>query len=146
MDNTRLNACPRSYSSNVYSAELSQAGTAGDQISMFPTEQQDKPPFPCTIFGTSLTRRRDGSAQHWVRLITSSWAQWWRLCWVPAGASLHDRDTLSFKFSSVLLSVTLLGNYNMPSSGVVRISSSFHGGSSEGSPASRCGVCRTNMQ
>lgn len=117
------------------SAELSQAGTAGDEIfSVLPTEQRDKPPFPCAVLGTSLTRRRDGAARRWVHLITGSRAQWWRLCWVPAGASLRDGDNLSFKFSAALFSVTLLGNCNMPSSGVVRISSGFHGGSREGSP------------
>ena len=37
MDNTRLKACPHSYTSNVCSAELSQAGAAGDQLFSPPT-------------------------------------------------------------------------------------------------------------
>lgn len=117
------------------------------QPRLFPTVQQDKPPFPCSIFGTSLTRQRDGVAQLRVHLTTGSWAPWRRLWWVPVGASLRDGDTLSFKKSSpVLFSVMLLGNCNMPSSWVMRISSSFHRGSSERLPGARCGERKTNMR
>ena len=115
------------------------------QPMLFPTVQQDKPPFPCTIFSTSLTRQRHGVARLRVRCIPGSWTVWWRLWWVPVGASLHDGGILSFnKSSAVLFSVVLLGNCNMPSSRVMRISSSFHGGSSERLPGARWGKHRTN--
>lgn len=127
---------------SVCSAEPSRAGAAGDQL-LSPHTARAVPHRATGQTSLSLQpcfRHLLGQAEGWGRSAVSLLNHWLvgSVVETVVGTSLSDADTLYFKKSrAVLFSVMFLGNCNMPSSGVMRISSSFHRGSSERLPGAR---------
>lgn len=118
VDNTRLNASPHPYTSNVC---LFCCTGPGWISSPAPPAQAvpHRAAGQATLSLHHLTRRRDGAAQLWVCLETCLWALWWTLWWVLVSACLRDGGTLSFKKSNaVLFTAVLLGTARCQAAGV----------------------------
>lgn len=92
------------------------------QITLLPREQQDKYPFPCTVLGTWDHLQAEGQSGSAMRPL-HHWDGY---------QGVGDGDALLFKQPDAVLFICMfLGSCSIARSVVMRISSSFQGGSSE---------------